>query len=105
MIIVPWPADMPPPDDKPKKKLPAKPAKPVKGGKRRKSRPDPMSNRPSRLMPVVEAALTKQYHDAFRKFRRKLGQVGATVVRVNEGDAVQLVLDRLDRMRGLRSRR
>ena len=33
------------------------------------------------------------------------GTVGATVVRVNEGDPVQLVLDRLDRLRGMRSRR
>jgi hypothetical protein len=27
------------------------------------------------------------------------------VVRVNEGDPVQMVLDRLDRLRGMRSRR
>jgi hypothetical protein len=54
---------------------------------------------------VIRATLTRQYHEAFRKARRALGQVGATVVRVNEGDTVQLVLDRLDRLRGMRSRR
>ena len=54
---------------------------------------------------IIQEALTKQYHDAFRKFRRQFGQVGATVVRVNDGDPVQVVLDRLDRLRGMRSRR
>ena len=56
-------------------------------------------------MPVVQAALVRQYHEAFRKLRRSFGRVGATVVRVNEGDPVRLVLDRLDRLRGMRSRR
>jgi uncharacterized protein (DUF58 family) len=103
MVIVPWPADMPPPDDRPKVKV-AKIVnqKPKKKRKRRSAHEGP---RLVKLMPIVQEALTKQYHDAFRKFRRLFGQVGATVVRVNEGDAVQLVLDRLDRLRGMRSRR
>jgi uncharacterized protein (DUF58 family) len=99
MIIVPWPADMPPPEDKPKPKIVAKPRK------KRRRRDEIDGNGPERLMPLVHDALTKQYHESFRKFRRMLGQVGATVVRVNDGDPVQLVLDRLDRLRGMRSRR
>ena len=41
----------------------------------------------------------------FRQARRVLGRAGATVIRVNETDPVQVVLDRLDRLRGLRTRR
>ena len=31
--------------------------------------------REARLMPLVQAALTKQYHESFRKFRRRFGFV------------------------------
>jgi hypothetical protein len=53
----------------------------------------------------VRKSLTKQYHESFRSLRRELGRVGAMVMRFNDGDPVRLVLDRLDRVRGLRSRR
>ena len=56
-------------------------------------------------MKAVRQSLTKQYHESFRALRRELGRAGATVMRVNDGDPVQLVLDRLDRLRGLRTRR
>lgn len=98
MIIIPWPADMPPPDDKPKVRAAVAP-------KKRKKGRDFDFPKPVKLLPVIQGALTKQYHESFRKFRRRFGQVGATVVRVNDGDPVQVVLDRLDRMRGMRSRR
>ena len=104
MVIVPWPADMPSPDDAPKVKEPEAGEKPRKK-KKRKDRPEFDGNRPAKLLPIIREALTKQYHDAFRNFRRQVGRVGATVVRVNEGDPVQVVLDRLDRLRGMRSRR
>ena len=103
MIIVPWPADMPPPDDKPKSRIVS--TEPMPKKKKKKRLPDLDEHRPAKLMPIVQDALTKQYHDAYRKFRRAFGQVGATVVRVNDGDPVQIVLDRLDRLRGMRSRR
>ena len=104
MVIVPWPGDMPSPDETPMAKEPVIDETPKKK-KRRKDRPEFDGNRPAKLLPIIQEALTKQYHDAFRKFRRQMGRVGATVVRVNEGDAVQVVLDRLDRLRGMRSRR
>jgi uncharacterized protein (DUF58 family) len=100
LVIVPWPADMPPPDTS---------AKTGAGGKPRKKPPRAMpvtpSNRPGALLPLVKATLTKQYHESFRKFRRAMGQAGAVVVRVSEGDPVHAVLDRLDRLRGMRTRR
>ncbi|MDB5312265.1 MAG: hypothetical protein JWO38_6467 [Gemmataceae bacterium] len=113
MVIVPWPADVPPPDDKPRTEPVAPPDDspmdrlPWEKSKKkpRKHRPVTPIDRTARLLPVIQAALTRQYHEGFRKLRRSLGQVGATVVRVNEGDPVQVVLDRLDRLRGMRSRR
>jgi hypothetical protein len=57
------------------------------------------------MLPLIRATLTNQYHEAFRKFRRAMGQAGAAVVRVSEGDPVHVVLDRLDRLRGMRTRR
>ncbi|MBX9624028.1 MAG: DUF58 domain-containing protein [Gemmataceae bacterium] len=88
LVIVPWPADVPPPDEEPGATF------------------DPARKRPPRsLVPLVQAALTRQYHTQYRALRRSLGRVGATVIRVGEDDPIRLVLDRLDRLRGMRSRR
>ena len=99
MLLVPWPADVPPPDDASADEATDVDA-PRKKGKRRRV-PEPGT----KFLPVVQAALVRQYHQAFREFRRTFSRVGATVVRVNEGDPVQMILDRLDRLRGMRSRR
>jgi uncharacterized protein (DUF58 family) len=115
MVIIPWPGDVPPPDDgrpgngtahddRPAEPAPPpweKPKKPAKGAKKK----SPGAIRESRLLKAVQASVTRQYHDAFRRLRRSLGRVGATVVRVNDGDPVRLILERLDRLRGMRSRR
>jgi uncharacterized protein (DUF58 family) len=88
MVILPWPTDLPAPDEKPvAKATDAFPdSKPATAG-------------------VVRDTLAKHYHDQFRRTRRALSKAGATVIRVNETDPVQVVLDRLDRLRGLRTRR
>ncbi|HEX4613920.1 MAG TPA: DUF58 domain-containing protein [Urbifossiella sp.] len=84
MVILPWPADLPGPDEKPK----------------------PTRDRdPTQKATAVRDALAKHYHEQFRRARRALGTAGATVIRVNETDPIQVVLDRLDRLRGLRTRR
>ena len=62
-------------------------------------------SRQNSLVRSVRLSLTKQYHESFRSLRRQLGKVGVTVMRFNDGDPVRMVLDRLDRLRGLRSRR
>ena len=103
MLIVPWPADMPPPDA-PKAAPREADDKDDSQSRRSRRRPNP-PDRTAALLPIVREALTRQYHEAFRQLRRAFGRVGATVVRVSEGDPVQLVLDRLDRLRGMRSRR
>jgi uncharacterized protein (DUF58 family) len=101
MVIVPWPADVPAPDETP-------PPDAAEGGKKRKRHPDDVFDpaaRHKRIAQIVQNNLTRQYHEAFRTMRRALSGVGATVMRVNDGDPVRMVLDRLDRLRGMRSRR
>lgn len=105
LVIVPWPSDVPPPEDKPKVDRPASSRGREPDGKPQRRRPKRLStDQAESLLPLVQGALVAQYHEAFRKLRRAFGQAGATVVRVNEGDPVQIVLDRLDRLRGMRSR-
>jgi uncharacterized protein (DUF58 family) len=107
LVIVPWPADVPVDEDElAKTKRPRAPAK-HKPPPRRGGRPiaRPVGGAKVQPLTVVQAGLARQYHESFRKLRRAFGRVGATVVKVNEGDPVQLVLDRLDRLRGMRSRR
>jgi uncharacterized protein (DUF58 family) len=101
MVIVPWPADVPSPDETPEAKTADEP-------KRKKRHPDDFFDpeiRHNRISKIVLDNLTRQYHEQFRNMRRLLSGTGATVMRVNDGDPVRLVLDRLDRLRGMRSRR
>jgi uncharacterized protein (DUF58 family) len=115
LVIVPWPADVPSPDN-PEGPTPevrdseddSRARHQIRLPKRpRRDRPldNPAAPRRTSLVTIVRRNLTKQYHESFKTLRRELGRVGATVMRVNDGDPVQLVLDRLDRVRGLRSRR
>ncbi len=103
MVIVPWPADVPSPDAAP----PPKDEDEAPKKKRKRHPDDPIDPhvRHKRLVKIVQDNLTRQYHESFRQTRRELSRVGATVVRVDDGDPVRMVLDRLDRLRGMRSRR
>jgi uncharacterized protein (DUF58 family) len=85
MVILPWPADLPGPDEKPA--------------------PPTRDRDVTRKAATVREAIAKHYHEQFRRVRRTLGRSGATVLRINETDPIQVVLDRLDRLRGLRTRR
>jgi uncharacterized protein (DUF58 family) len=117
LVIVPWPADVPSPDDPNAQTAPIvvddEPGQrspwdlPKRKPKTQKEKMAALAalTRKSNLIKSVRNSLTKQYHESFRALRRQLGRVGATVMRFNDGDPVQLVLDRLDRVRGLRSRR
>lgn len=116
LVIVPWPADVPSPDnpngvtlivadDEPDPRKPWDLPKRKPRTMRDKAAALAAAAKQSRLMKTVRASLTRQYHESFRALRRELGRAGATVMRVNDGDPVQLVLDRLDRLRGLRTRR
>ena len=45
------------------------------------------------------------YHKAYFKIRREFGRLGVLVVRADQEEPVQMVLDRLDRLRGVGRRR
>lgn len=112
MVIVPWPAEMPSPDvaavpdpdpdaAPSMGRVPWHKAMPIHRPKPKR----PGAGGEGPLMKVVRKSLAAQYQESFRTMRRTLGRVGATVIRVSEGDPVRVVLDRLDRLRGMRSRR
>ncbi len=117
LVIVPWPADVPSPDDPDAAtpKVTADDDSPIRNSwdlpKRKpksfkeKKAARAGEARQTSLMKAVRHSLTRQYHESFRALRRQLSKVGATVMRFNDGDPVRLVLDRLDRLRGMRSRR
>ncbi len=115
LVIVPWPSDVPSLDQAEAATTPSetkttkhqerearRETKPRSTRKLRKRKP----KEPAKMMlNAVRLSLTQQYHESFRLLRRQLTQVGATVMRMDDGDPVRLVLDRLDRLRGMRSRR
>lgn len=118
LVIVPWPADVPSPDDPERAALPVSTtdeetalrepwelSRRKRRGAREQKATQAATTRRLKLFQAVQQSLTRQYHESFRTLRRELGRAGATVMRVNDGDPVQLVLDRLDRVRGLRTRR
>jgi uncharacterized protein (DUF58 family) len=113
LIIVPWPADVPPPDQAGGfEVVPGAKNSPIgTDGHFPKGTPAELREKKTHeakknsMMNAVRKHLTRQYHEKFRSLRRQLGQAGATVMRVNDGDPAHLVLDRLDRLRGMRSRR
>ena len=113
LVIVPWPADVPSPDDPGAATAKVEVEEDGSGRTIELPKRTPRELREkktfeakqSRLMKSVRTNLTRQYHERFRTLRRQLSRAGATVMRVNDGDPVQLVLERLDRLRGMRSRR
>jgi uncharacterized protein (DUF58 family) len=90
LVIVPWPADVPPPDER-------------RDGQRTRSAGG--RGKPLRIGGLVKSVLVARFHRGYAELRTALARAGATVVRIEEGDPVRLVLDRLDRLRGTRTRR
>jgi uncharacterized protein (DUF58 family) len=89
MVIVPWPVDVPPPEA-------------AKANGRPVAEPTWRGNQPGRF---IHLALTRGYQQRYEKLRNDLARVGAVVVRAQVDDPIRLVLDRIDRIRGLRARR
>ena len=88
LVLLPWPDDLPPPAD------PRDPDGPAKKKKKRTT-----------LGNVIQTSLVEGYHRKYEALRSKLVRAGASVVRVNQGDPVRLILARLDRIRGAGIRR
>jgi uncharacterized protein (DUF58 family) len=93
LVIVPWPDGVPLPEKSHgQTKLAAKPLAVYKGGKQR-------------LALLVQSGLIQQYLRRFTYLRTVLSEVGATVLPLPGKDAVRVVLDRLEKLRGVRIRR
>jgi hypothetical protein len=96
MVIVPWQEDVPePPAEAPddEDRIPLDRAERfAQGGYR-----------------AIADELTRDfiahYHKAFFKVRREFGRLGVPVIRADHEEPVQMVLDRLDRLRGVARRR
>jgi len=86
-VLLPWPDDLPPPPD-------PRDTEPVKKKKKRTT-----------LGAVIQTSLVEGYHRKYETLRGRLVRSGASVVRVNQGDPVRLILARLDRIRGAGIRR
>jgi uncharacterized protein (DUF58 family) len=84
MVVVPWPDGL---------------AKPVESGGPIAFPPKPT------LAAITRRTLETGFARGFLELRRTLVAAGATVVRVDADEPVKLVLDKLDRLRGVRVRR
>ena len=83
LVILPWPPDVPAPNAQAPK----------------------ATQDDAKIATVVQSVLIARYHRNFAALRSALAKAGATVVRVDSGDPVRLVLERLDQLRGARIRR
>ena len=110
LVIIAWPEELPSPDQTIAPVINPEPEDEKASApwhKRKVSQPKRQSiaNQRRGLRQVIELTLIAQYHEAFKGVRQALIKAGATVARVEEKDPIQLILDRLDRLRGMRSRR
>jgi len=95
MVILPWQEDIPepprePPDDT---RIPTEKAERFATGGYRA------------IADELKRDFIDGYHRAFFKVRREFGRLGVTVVRADHEEPVQMVLDRLNRLRGVGRRR
>jgi uncharacterized protein (DUF58 family) len=81
LVLVHWPAD-----------IPADPAGEWTGGR-------------VKLADMLRSVLVGRFHKGFAELRTTLTRAGASVVRLGADDPIPVVLDRLDRLRGVRVRR
>lgn len=95
LIIIPWQEDMPPP-----------PTDPADEYSLKIPRAELISDRGlAALDRELERDQIERYHKNFATVRREFGRLGVTVVRAGHDETVQLVLDRMNRLRGMGVRR
>ncbi len=83
LVVCPWLAGMPSPEDVAIEELEAAPSL------------------PKDLPSVLHEQLILRYLQAYQHVRQAFGRLGVTVVRLNQGDAVERILNRLERLRGV----
>jgi uncharacterized protein (DUF58 family) len=96
MIILPWQEDMPdPPKEAPSddERIPLRKAERFAVGGYRA------------IADELARDFIDSYHRAYFKIRREFGRLGVLVVRADQEEPVQMVLDRMDRLRGVGRRK
>src|SRR5207249_1316362 len=101
MIVCPWPLDLaapgsaPPSDEDPLALV-------QKGGKTERAN---ASMTPAQLKDFLKQVTARRYQRAFHRLRKTFGRLHVPVVCATASDSVRLILERLDRLRGMRRRR
>jgi hypothetical protein len=95
MIILPWQDDVPDPPREPPKDdaIPLRKAERFAVGGYKA------------IAEEISRDFIDQYHKAYFRIRREFGRLGVLVIRADSREPVQMVLDRLDRLRGVGRRR
>ncbi len=99
LVVCPWPHGVEPPGDKPPSEYPpeAPPARaPALNLTALKAR---------ELRRFIRRQLTRRYHESFHQLRRTFARLHVPVVCAASDESVHLLLERLDRLRGMRKRR
>ena len=96
LVLVPWPAGVP---------APLEQAGTPRRGKGVEENGRGKETEATGLSRLVQTVLHEKYLRGYAEVRTLLTRAGASVVRVEDADPVQLVLDRLDRLRGARIHR
>ena len=95
MVVIPWQEDMPLP-----------PTDPADEFSLKIPRAELMGERGMHALDMeLERDQTERYHKNFFRLRKEFGRLGVTVVRAGHEETVQMVLDRMNRLRGMRGRR
>ena len=106
MVVCPWPPDLdppgaaPPPDEVELPEL--RTGQPKRKGGRPTVRP-PMSV--TELRGLMQTLTARRYNQSFHRLRKAFARLQVPVVCAAAEDPVRLVLERLDRLRGVRRRR
>jgi uncharacterized protein (DUF58 family) len=90
MVICPWPPGLPPP---PRRAGPSLLGA-LQGG----------SDQPIALAELLRQATTLRFHEAFQRLRRSFARIGVPVLCAQDKDPAALIVERLDRLRTVRSR-
>jgi uncharacterized protein (DUF58 family) len=84
MLVIPWPANMRPPDEEP---------------------PAPLNLPPDAMPWALRRATTRRYQQAFHRVRRTFARLGVQVVCAEGDEPLPLILQRIDRLRAAGVRR
>jgi uncharacterized protein (DUF58 family) len=85
LVVIPWPPGLPPP------------------GSPLPSEPDPLEMQAGDYLDGwIHRANTERFHEGYRRIKRALARLGVEVACAEEGEPVNLVLSKLDRLRHAR---